>query len=644
MVLCEGITSIGENAFADNSLQSLVLPEGITSIGENAFADNSLQSLVLPEGITSIGDGAFRFNQLISVDLPEEITSIGGKAFYDNPIASLTLPTGILKGFTDKWRDGNGDDVQESPIYDFKTSYIRISESYTLTDDDVTVVDNVLESYLYNDGGLVPTVIIIPPTLDNQAITGIGEKAFSSYRTQTKLASITLPEGITGIGSQAFSSNQLASVDLSPCSSLTTIGEMAFWDNPLNNITLPADAPGYAWTDRDGQAHPAGSVINDFITSYKIDVVTYNIAYALNGGENHKGNPLGYTVKDLPITLAASGREGHIFGGWYKGTDLATPPVTEIPVGTTGRMVLHAKWTLNEAPTAITLSDNTIPENLPAGTVIGTLSTTDPNENDTHTYVLSGTDTNNFEIESSQLKSKVVFNHEEKATYEVSVTATDRVGDDGLVYTKTLTIEVLDVNDAPVLATEIEKQAAQEDGEYALAIPTSNATDEDGDELTVRVDSLPDGLSYADGRITGTPTETGEHTITVTYSDGSESVTDTFILTVQAEETSTVLTSAPAGESSTIKVYPNPASVQVTIEMNGPVKGYTLTVTDLIGHAVLTIRDLDGLMANNSLTLPVIQLRPGVYFLRFIGKGNSLQTVRKIYVKRRYAQARPQKD
>ncbi len=213
-------------------------------------------------------------------------------------------------------------------------------------------------------------------------------------------------------------------------------------------------------------------------------------------------------------------------------------------------------------------------------------------------------------------------------------TITVTYSDKSTSVTDTFTLTVGNVNDAPVLATEIPDATIKAGTLWILTINPANATDGDGDALTVRVDGLPNGLSYADGRITGTPTETGEHTITVTYSDASESVTDTFTLTVQAEETSTVLASAPAGESSTIKVYPNPASVQVTIEMNGPAKGYTLTVTDLIGHAVLTIRDLDGLMANNSLTLPVSQLRPGVYFLRFTDKGHSRPTVRKIQIKR----------
>src|SRR5439155_9733233 len=51
----------------------------------------------------------------------------------------------------------------------------------------------------------------------------------------------------------------------------------------------------------------------------------------------------------------------------------------------------------NQAPTDIALSNSSVDENQPSGTTVGTLSTTDPDFGDTHTYSLvSGTgDTDN---------------------------------------------------------------------------------------------------------------------------------------------------------------------------------------------------------------------------------------------------------
>ena len=58
---------------------------------------------------------------------------------------------------------------------------------------------------------------------------------------------------------------------------------------------------------------------------------------------------------------------------------------------------------VNETPTAIALSATAIDENA-AGTVVGTLSTSDVDAGDTHTYELSGTDAASFEVVNGQLK------------------------------------------------------------------------------------------------------------------------------------------------------------------------------------------------------------------------------------------------
>ena len=73
---------------------------------------------------------------------------------------------------------------------------------------------------------------------------------------------------------------------------------------------------------------------------------------------------------------------------------------------------------VNQAPTDISLSSNTIDENLPSNTVIGNFTTTDPDAGDTHTYTLvAGTgsgDNGSFNINGNQLRSSVSFNYEAK--------------------------------------------------------------------------------------------------------------------------------------------------------------------------------------------------------------------------------------
>jgi hypothetical protein len=101
---------------------------------------------------------------------------------------------------------------------------------------------------------------------------------------------------------------------------------------------------------------------------------------------------------------------------------------------------------VNESPTNISLTSSSISENVPTGTTIGTLSTTDPDSGDTFTYQLYDSvtypDNNSFSISGSSLKSAVVFNYEAKSSYTIRIRSTDA---GGLTYTKTLTITITDV-------------------------------------------------------------------------------------------------------------------------------------------------------------------------------------------------------
>ena len=101
---------------------------------------------------------------------------------------------------------------------------------------------------------------------------------------------------------------------------------------------------------------------------------------------------------------------------------------------------------VNDAPTNIALSVNTINENLSINTVIGTLSASDEDAGASHTFSIVGGDTNSFNINGNQLRSSEVFNHEAKASYSVTVRATDN---GGLTYDKSLNISVLNVNETP---------------------------------------------------------------------------------------------------------------------------------------------------------------------------------------------------
>jgi arylsulfatase A-like enzyme len=97
----------------------------------------------------------------------------------------------------------------------------------------------------------------------------------------------------------------------------------------------------------------------------------------------------------------------------------------------------------NDAPTGIELSSNEIEENNERGDVIGVLSTEDPDEFDSYTYlVVSGN--SRFETNGDELISKVVFDYEQFTATTVEIKSTDQ---GGLSVTQSFSILIIDVDD-----------------------------------------------------------------------------------------------------------------------------------------------------------------------------------------------------
>jgi len=179
---------------------------------------------------------------------------------------------------------------------------------------------------------------------------------------------------------------------------------------------------------------------------------------------------------------------------WNMSTDITIDPVNsmlvdwpnvfEIPYTVIDGTVL----TESCAPTDITLSNNSVPENEPAGTPVGTLSATDQDLGDSFTFslvdVLTYPDNLNFAIVGNVLQTYLSFNFEVKSTYTIKIRVTDA---GGKAYDEVFMIYVTDVNDPPVaLPREIEV-----DQGTSVAFEIS-CYDEDGDDFSYVLVSTPD--------------------------------------------------------------------------------------------------------------------------------------------------------
>ncbi|MBO7295778.1 MAG: InlB B-repeat-containing protein, partial [Clostridia bacterium] len=93
--------------------------------------------------------------------------------------------------------------------------------------------------------------------------------------------------------------------------------------------------PGYTGAWEAYELVPGGMTVNAL---YEIN--TYTVIYENTKDVLH-GNPLRYVVTDETVVLADLAKDGYVFEGWYAG-DVR---VTEIAQGSTGDVVLTAKWT-----------------------------------------------------------------------------------------------------------------------------------------------------------------------------------------------------------------------------------------------------------------------------------------------------------
>ena len=91
------VTEIGNDAFANMPIKSVVFPDSIKVIGEWSFCgDNELESITIGQGVTIIGSTAFsECYSLKNVVIPDSVQTIGDCAFSCSGIETVTIGSGI---------------------------------------------------------------------------------------------------------------------------------------------------------------------------------------------------------------------------------------------------------------------------------------------------------------------------------------------------------------------------------------------------------------------------------------------------------------------------------------------------------------------------------------------------------------------
>jgi len=252
--------------------------------------------------------------------------------------------------------------------------------------------------------------------------------------------------------------------------------------------------------------------------------------------------------------------------------------VTAVNANGTGRSNIW-RFIVDRAPTAIALNPSSVAENQPINTVVGTLSTTDPDALDTFTYTLvpgaGSTDNASFNILGNSLRTSAAFDYETKNSYSIRVRSTDS---GGLFFEQQFTITVTNVNEAPTINDQIFSVA--ENSPNGTVVGTVLASDPDtGDTLTFTITEGNTGSTFAINPVSGQ--------ITVANNTLLDFGTNpSFILTVQVTDNGLPL-NLSSSATVTISVTDILPEISVTKtagtltvpETGGPVT-YTYTVTN----------------------------------------------------------------
>ena len=240
------VESIGEMAFFGcTSLETIALPSSLTSIGASAFSSSGLTAVEFETGGTQGLDlsarGIFSGTSVAKIEFPARTTAVGEILNGCTSLNELTFEESdsymlwsfqqVLTGFSltklymPMPSDGNFPSIPS--ILDFRI----LGQS-----DDVIVRDGI--TYIKDEKGDL-TILHVPGDISGtislpDGLTEIPSAVFY----QSNIQSIAIPASVTSIGASAFWGSSLETIFFAEDSKLQSIGQNAFYDTAIKEITL----------------------------------------------------------------------------------------------------------------------------------------------------------------------------------------------------------------------------------------------------------------------------------------------------------------------------------------------------------------------------------------------------------------------
>lgn len=182
IIICEGVTHIGDHAFANSPATRVSLPESLTSIGTRAFAGAAITAMTIPGSVTTIGVEVFwGCSDLTSLTICDGVTAIESAFGKCTGLTELVLPDSVT--------------TIGAQAFDGCTGLEEITFSRNLTSI----------GYMAFSGCTGLTELVFPDSLKE-----IGQE---SFKYCSGLRAVSLGTGLTTIGRMAFDGCDPTAVD-----------------------------------------------------------------------------------------------------------------------------------------------------------------------------------------------------------------------------------------------------------------------------------------------------------------------------------------------------------------------------------------------------------------------------------------------
>ena len=173
----------------------LDIPEGVTSIGDYAFAGAQFDHVTFPNTLVSIGNDAFRQSMLEEVILPESLQSLGAHAFFICPYLQIVQINGGLEVIPESvfaYCSSLSDVSLPSTVKEIKQSAFR--DCRALTTMPMPDSLQIIEDYAFDFSG-------IKQLKTGKSLTSIGGFAFANCNN---LISVEIGDQVTTLGDEVF--------------------------------------------------------------------------------------------------------------------------------------------------------------------------------------------------------------------------------------------------------------------------------------------------------------------------------------------------------------------------------------------------------------------------------------------------------